>query len=59
MFGIHGNFVHCFMKGEDQIFNKLRTLNCVPNLGKGIIGLKGKLLLPRVGFQFVGIIILG
>lgn len=49
--------MHCFTKGEDQVPKKLGIPNCVNDLGKEIMGQKEKLLLPRVGFQFVGIIL--
>jgi hypothetical protein len=47
--------MHCFTKEEDWVPKKLGTPNCVLDLGKKIMGQKEKLLLPRVGFQFVGI----
>jgi len=47
MFGIHGSFVHYFMKGEDQVYNKLETLNYVPNLGEENFRFKGKTFIAK------------
>jgi len=48
--------MHFFTKGEDQILEKSGTPNCVLDPRKDIMGQNEKLLLPRAGFQFVGII---
>jgi hypothetical protein len=47
IFSIHDSFVHCFMKGENQVSKKLGTLNYVPNLGEGNSRFKGKTFIAK------------